>query len=433
MRSKFLPQSEFFKNVATLITGTAISQFIPFLILPVLQRWFYSPEDFGLLAVYISLTTVFTNVSTFKYEYAIVLQKRLKNAANLAFLSFYFVLGVSLISLIISVVFKKQLTGYFEIGSSNNFLLLVPVTVLCVGIYEIFNYWNNREKRFSTMAFSKVVQTGTAETTKLLSGLKGLISGGLIVGRVMGQFFSLAYMFFHFLKRDVKILRLHSVKKMRQLAVANKEFPLFTAPSTFLTALIYFTYINLFLKYYGAEAVGMIGVSMSYVAAGMGIISTSISQVFYREIAEITDKKRLQYFYLRFAIRLFALSMVLVMSAYLIPDRWVVYVLGEKWSSLMEVLRIIILWLSIYFVSTSLGFIYIKVGRQRAMLVIRGVHLVLLTFGIWLAHHSFGDFYTTLWTFTWIQSAFYIFAILIAVYFIRQWKAPEPTSGSDRG
>ena len=82
MLKKYL-KSEFLRNVIILISSSGISQIIPFLTLPVLQKYFYSPENFGLLAIYVSVSLTLVKFSTFSYEFAIVKQKTEKDALSI--------------------------------------------------------------------------------------------------------------------------------------------------------------------------------------------------------------------------------------------------------------------------------------------------------------------------------------------------------------
>ena len=75
-------KSEFSKNVLTLVTGTTIAQSIPIAISPILTR-IYTPEDFGVLALFISITTILGTIANGRYELAIVLPKRDNNALEL--------------------------------------------------------------------------------------------------------------------------------------------------------------------------------------------------------------------------------------------------------------------------------------------------------------------------------------------------------------
>ena len=57
MIKKLKPKSDFFRNVVTLMTGTTIAQAIPIAISPILTR-IYTPEDFGLYALFIALASI---------------------------------------------------------------------------------------------------------------------------------------------------------------------------------------------------------------------------------------------------------------------------------------------------------------------------------------------------------------------------------------
>ncbi len=78
-------KSEFSKNVLTLMTGTTIAQAIPIAISPILTR-IYTPEDFGVLAIFMAITAITGSISNAKYEQAIVLPKKEGEAINILFL-----------------------------------------------------------------------------------------------------------------------------------------------------------------------------------------------------------------------------------------------------------------------------------------------------------------------------------------------------------
>lgn len=62
MINKRLPAGSFGRNVVTLMTGTTVAQAIPIAISPILTR-LYSPSDFGLLALFVSLTSICGSVA----------------------------------------------------------------------------------------------------------------------------------------------------------------------------------------------------------------------------------------------------------------------------------------------------------------------------------------------------------------------------------
>src|SRR5436190_26760 len=68
---KKLTNTEFGKNILVLLTGTGIAQIIPIAISPILTR-VYSPNDFGLLGLYIACSTILTVFSSGRYDLAII-------------------------------------------------------------------------------------------------------------------------------------------------------------------------------------------------------------------------------------------------------------------------------------------------------------------------------------------------------------------------
>ena len=69
------------------MTGTTISQMIPFAVMPILSRLF-TPEEFGLYAFYISIVTFLVVFSTGRYELAIPLPQKEEDAWQIFLLSF---------------------------------------------------------------------------------------------------------------------------------------------------------------------------------------------------------------------------------------------------------------------------------------------------------------------------------------------------------
>ncbi|TSA51928.1 MAG: hypothetical protein D4R43_00025 [Sphingobacteriales bacterium] len=75
MIKKLIPKTEFSKNVANIVGGTLVSQLITIAISPVLSRLF-SPAEFGLYSIFINIAATTAVVSTFRYEYAVMLPQK---------------------------------------------------------------------------------------------------------------------------------------------------------------------------------------------------------------------------------------------------------------------------------------------------------------------------------------------------------------------
>jgi O-antigen/teichoic acid export membrane protein len=140
--------SEFARNSLTIFTGNVIAQAIPFLAEPVLAR-LYTPEDFAVLAVYLSVANLFSIIATARYELAIMLPKEDRKAANVLGLSVLISFAVSFISFLIVLFFNSNICRILHNEDVSIYLYLVPLSVLSVSWYQIFNYWNSRKKEIS--------------------------------------------------------------------------------------------------------------------------------------------------------------------------------------------------------------------------------------------------------------------------------------------
>ena len=92
MNLKFLRKfkiGKFAKNVLTLLTGSTIAQAIPIAVSPILTR-LYTPEDFGILALFLAIVSFIAIVFTGQYESAIILPEKYEDVINIFFLSLPF-------------------------------------------------------------------------------------------------------------------------------------------------------------------------------------------------------------------------------------------------------------------------------------------------------------------------------------------------------
>jgi O-antigen/teichoic acid export membrane protein len=423
-----IKNSEFARNVLVLFSGSLLAQLIPFLVLPILQRYFYDPSAFGLLAIFMVFFELFSRVGTLKLELGLVLQRRIKDAINLAYGALRISMVMALVAFIFVFFFQNELGRFYGIEGFEHYFLLLPLFILLTSFNEIGAYWFNRQKKFTILSISKVAQTSSAELSKLGFGLLGMNFIGLIYGKLIGWCVAGGYFLYRFMKRDRSSLRLINTAYSNEVVRKNKQFILFTTPSTLLGFLINFIYIHLFFLYFGEDVVGNIGVSMTYLSAGFGIIAVSFSQVFYSKLAETKNKSALRTLYIRFAKNLFAFSLIPIILVYLIPSSMVVYLLGDAWVDLMNFSRIMVLWLAVWFVSSSLSFIYIRLGRQKEMVIFDVMHLGMVVLGFFIGFWIDANVYTALWGFAISQIVYYLFAIGIALYYIG--RMPDSVNGT---
>lgn len=401
----------------TIAAGNLAAQFIPFLVLPFLQKYFFDPAAFGLLTLYVSISELLIGIAGMKYEYAVVAAKRLKDAVNLVALTLFITLGVTLLTLLGSGIFYVFFPGLETVSRLRWMIFLLPVSVFAAGVYTVINFRLNRQALFGHMAGVKVANTFSAESVKLLTGYTKA-PGGLVTGRAAGHVAAMLYSVVLYVSVFRREWRLFSFPHMKKMIGRYREYPLFAMPSALVGTLITFVYLQFFLHYFGQDKVGLLGVSVSYIGVALGIISTSFGEVFFRNISTITSIAELRRKYIRFARLLFVPAALLCVALHAIPVSWVTYFLGDKWADMLPITRVMALWMSISFVSTSLSFIYLRLNLQRLMFFVDVVHLLAVAVAIPLAYSLTGTFIGALYGFAIVQIIHYLVAILIAERFM---------------
>jgi len=408
------------QNVMVLFTGTAVSQLIPFLVLPILQKYYYGPEDFAKLASFVYFSEMFGVISTLKLEYAIVGKPSLRDSREVAITGFRVVtVGAVLVLILAAINYRFDwIHGLHELGAV---IFLMPFVVFAMGCVQLTAYWFNARKEYDRIARGKLIQTASGEGVKLLSGFSGLNFSGLIIGRVSGYSLTAIFQYFRY-RKDVADVERRNFSKWKLLG-DHKAFIFYTTPSVFVGAFINFLSIEMFVENFGPASAGMMSVAMTYVGAGLGMVAASISQVYYGTISGIHEKKAMLSLYAKFLGRLTVMSAVMTALVWVLPASWVVGVLGEEWNDLIVYCRVISLWLGVWFVSSSLSFIYLRLQRQREMLVFDVLHIVLVYAGFHAGKVWGGDALSALWGFTWAQIISYVMAIALAICFIQVSKS----------
>lgn len=406
----------FLKNLTILIIGTGTAQAISVIMLPIMQK-FYSPEDFGTLNLFISLITLFTTFSTLKLEYAIVLPKYDVEARSIVSVTATGVVIGSLLSLIVILIFGSFLLPGISVSEKKTIIFVVPFLVFFTGLYEALSYWFTRKERYKTIALGKVVQNTSTESFRLLFFFIGT-TGGLVIGRLFGYTIS----FFFLVREYFKEISLTKINKAEIINVLKKykEFPLFTMPTVFISSFTSYIFGFLLIRFYGNNTMGIISVANQYISLPLGIIAGSFSQIFYKKISLIDDKKELFRIYFKFSGGLASLSILLIIFVSLIPDSLPSRIFGLSWDGLMPYVRLTVIWQGIAFVASSLSFIYTRLRKQRIMLFFALLQLILVYGSIAVSHALYFEAYCTFLAYVLVQAGYYAITIIAALYFIKK-------------
>lgn len=280
-----LLKRSFSGNVLTLMTGTTIAQAIPIALSPILTR-FYTPEDFGVLALYMAVCGIVSTVATARYELAIMLPAEEEGAINLVALSMAVAVAVSVLTLIVVIVFNgpiARLLGNKEIGG---WLYFIPVSILLTGIYQSLNYWANRKQHYRRMANSRVMQSVGTVGTQVAGGWADTGAGGLIAGSLIGQVLATLQLARVTWTDNRALLRLLSARKCGEVARRYIDHPKYLVVSHGVSSVYAQIPIFFISKFYSLIGTGHVSFASRMVSLPSALVANAIGDVFRQRAAE---------------------------------------------------------------------------------------------------------------------------------------------------
>ena len=177
--------SIFMKNVSKLALGTGIAQLITILASPILTRIF-SPEQYGIFALFISMITILSVFSTFRYEYAIVLPKSKRRAEEIYFLCIFITILVSIFFFAIAFLFGKKILIFLNFDSLSDYIFLVPLSIFLAGVTQTNDLCSTNEE-YKYMGFLRVIQSVAIVSLTIFFGYLLSTATSLIIGNLIGM------------------------------------------------------------------------------------------------------------------------------------------------------------------------------------------------------------------------------------------------------
>lgn len=347
------------------MTGTTIAQAIPIAISPILTR-LYSPADFGVFAIYMSIASLITVIVTGRYELAIMLPKKESDAMNIVALSFIITTFISLFTFVLVFVFNGTIASLLKSPNIANWLYFIPLTVFLTGIYQSLNYWNNRKKQYTVLAKNKVYQSTTAGVANITMGISGHTYGGLIFGSILGQSVSTIILSSKFIKAERGLLSKVNQAKIVTLAKKYKKFPIINSLHAFINILKE-NAVNIFIALkYSQATLGYYFFMLRLMKLPSGLLGSSIAQVFYREASEkYNEIGNIQKLVLNLIRKLFIIAILPVTLLFFYAEALFSFIFGPEWLIAGIYAKAIAPYILFHFIAAPLGMIPLIVNQQE--------------------------------------------------------------------
>ncbi len=401
---KSFSSNRFYRNVFTLMTGTSIAQVLPILFSPLLSR-LYTPEAFGTFALFLSLATSLSVISTGRYELAILLSREEKEARHVALLAGGMVLVFSGVILVFLELWKASIASILKNIEIGHWLPWVSLSILCLGFFQIFNYWANRRHLYSQMAIARVVQSGVMVGVAILLGIFWPGPKGLILGSLLGQMFGVLY----FAKVSLDFSQDFASFKISEIFFQAKryiKFPTLNALHALVDMLQLNGIVFLISSFFGKTVLGHYSLTMRALRSPVSLLGTSIAQVFYQRSSQAYGQGKALYPLVQKTVqRLFLLGFPLFLFLFLAAPSLFAMVFGSAWREAVVYAKLLSPWLFVNFIYSPVSQVPLILNKQGTNLLFglgyNALIVVLLLVGY--RHHN-------------IRLAFTLMGVVLSLY-----------------
>ncbi|MGY4626707.1 oligosaccharide flippase family protein [Bradyrhizobium sp. USDA 4486] len=335
---------QFFRNVAVVLTGAALSQVIGIAVSPIVSRLF-SPEAFGVLGSFMSLLGLVGPAVTLAYAGAIVLPRREEESAAVIWLSITVSAGISILSILAVVIYDVYGTRGWS-GDVQNLLYVVPVVIMFEALLQVTQQCMIREKRFRQTAQFNIIQAIVSAAAKIVAGLVSpsafsLVLVSLIAVPINAIFYAVA------LNKNRSGSRWPPAAKFGDIRAAARryiDFPLYRTPQSLVSAASLSLPILILAYYHGPAAAGFFTLSNSMLGAPMQLMTKAINDVFFPRLVDASHRREeTRILILKAAWALAAVSVVPLLLLFLAGPWLFQLVFGAKWLEAGEYAR----WLAL--------------------------------------------------------------------------------------
>ncbi|MFT6849433.1 MAG: O-antigen/teichoic acid export membrane protein [Sphingobacteriales bacterium] len=409
-----LLKTKYLKNVATLFTGSVLSQVL-ILGLSVFLTRIFTPTEFGIYGIFSAFIAIGGEVVNGRYDQGIIIPKQLKEAVTLYRLCVFLAVVISAFTFLPIIILTPIAADLFSVEIIENWPLWIPIALLFTGINLPSQFLLNRLKKYKALSVVRIVTSATSASSAMALGYYLDIRTGLVVGLVLGQIVAGIIHLIILIPTLRSNPSTHPLKaELKQVAITYSDYPKFAIAGSWLNTLSRQLPFFILPIFFGEQVLGFFALVNRALAGPMGMVGSAFSQVFYERAAR-ADKlgaEKLKEVTLSTLKLLSGISIAPFLLILFYSTPLFAFVFGEEWTISGDYAKGLIPWMCAVLIVSPLTFMMnVKNRLKLEMNVNIGLiigRIILLGIGGYL-----GSALTTMYIFGFGNLAFYGIYLLI--------------------
>jgi O-antigen/teichoic acid export membrane protein len=354
--------SEMLFNFKIIITGSLLSQILMAVASPVIFR-LYSPEEFGVFALFISIVTVLLPVVSGGYNLAIVSAKKNQDGNDLFVLSIYATLIISAILLLFLFLFEEPIKIFLDAKKLSLWFYAIPIAVCLQSLNLIIADYANRFKNYKLIAKSSVIRSFFYIILVISFGYFGLSNYGLFFSELLASLIIIIFVIILYKKFFIQI-NFKNNRKLKFIIKKYINFPIFTVVPVILNNLATLMPIFFLTKFFSDLIVGYYFFAIKIIYYPISFISSAISTLHLKKTSElISQKKDVKPYFIKIMLILISFITIPAITVILFGPELFEFIFGKNWKIAGEFAQILMPAIALSFVVSSLSMIMISANK----------------------------------------------------------------------
>lgn len=409
-------KGRFWSNVASVLSGTAVAQFIPIVGSLALAR-LYTPAAFGAYSVWLGFVLILAVIATLRLEMALVVVEDgepRKEAAQLVLLTVLLIglLGGTLLSI-------AWMTGLLlsEIRTPALFAAVV-VAAMMTAASDSWQNWAASNGQYRSLIRIRITQAFVIVVVQLFGATLATTTEMLVFGHVVGLAFALVVAFVHLPLARLPMSGLFD--RLWLFWASHRRFPMFALPADAINTISAQLPLLVISTRFGAESAGLLALTMRVLGAPIALLGRSVLDVFRRHAAEAfrqTGSCRPEYLSTLKVLTVGSIGLIIgvVLFARSIFD----LAFGAQWEMSATMAMWLVPLFALRFVASPLSYIFYIVGKQNVDLAWQIALLAVVCAALWMP----SSLQHSLFAYTYGYSAMYLVYLAISYRYSKGHKA----------
>ena len=386
-----------FQGMLTMALGSGSARLVSIAAIPILSR-IYTPSDYGVLAVFTSLTTIIAPLLALRYGVALPLPKRDSMAINLLALCLILMLLTSSLFSVSLWIFGEKLLNIMSMETLLPYRWLIIICFIGTAIYEIMTSWSLRRKAYNYVAKTQFTQSAFGALTKVILGFMSIKPLGLLIGQTIGLAAGSGSLFRRHKDDYISNIKYISARNMMRSMRYYWRYPVFQLPSQLFQNLSMRLPMLFVAARFDPSSTGQFGMAVMSLSIPMNIFGRTLGRAFLAETAAIGRNNPAKIERLTYSVfkRILPISLSIGVTIYFLSP-WVFSTfLGNSWQTAGQIGSAMSFYVSTQLLSAPLMNLLSVLSKNGVHLIFNCTQFFLVVFAFIFSYFAALDLLSTI-------------------------------------